>query len=79
MRRILEDEIKHGPERVDGFVDRWIESDEDLAVTRRWLHRFKAQHVRVRNEIWGCPLSEERLAAIDRGDVAPLDVAAHAG
>lgn len=79
MRRILEDEIKHGPERVDGFVDRWIESDEDLAVTRRWLHRFMAQHVRVRNEIWGCPLSEERLAAIDRGEVVPLDVAAYVG
>jgi len=27
----------------------------------------------VRNEIWNYPLPAERLAAIDRGEVAPFD------
>ena len=76
MRRILEDEIKHGPERVDGFVERWVDTDEALETTCRWLHRFMAQHVRVRNEIWGNPLSDDRLAAIDRGEIQPFDLAA---
>jgi hypothetical protein len=36
------------------------------------------QHLRLRNEIWGNPLSEDRMAAIRRGDITPmaLDLAA---
>jgi hypothetical protein len=30
-----------------------------------------AQHLRLRNEIYGFPLSEERLAAIARGEIGP--------
>jgi hypothetical protein len=73
MRRILQDEIHHGPERVEGFAETWVHSEEDLETAKRWLTEFMAQHARVRNEIWGYPLSDERLAAIDSGDVAPFD------
>jgi len=73
MRRILQDEIHHGPARVHGFPEQWIKADEDIARTTRWLRTYMAQHLRVRNEIWGYPVSAERLAAIDRGELAPFD------
>jgi hypothetical protein len=65
MRRIVEDEMHHGPERIDGFARNWVRSEEDLATATRWLRDFMFQHLRVRNEIWRYPLSAERLAAID--------------
>ncbi|MBM2812392.1 MAG: hypothetical protein HW416_3151, partial [Chloroflexi bacterium] len=73
MLEILADEIHHGPERVDGFAETWVRNDEDLATAKTWLRRFMAQHLRVRNEIWNFPLTEGRLEAIDRGEVAPLE------
>jgi hypothetical protein len=73
MRRILQDEIHHGPERVQGFAESWVRDEGDLETAKRWLTAFMAQHMRVRNEIWNCPLSEDRLAAIDRGEAAPFD------
>lgn len=73
MRRILQDEIHHGPERVQGFAEAWVRDEEDLETAKHWLTEYMAQHVRVRNEIWNFPLSLERLAAIDRGEVAPFD------
>lgn len=72
MQKIVKDEMGHGPERIDGYVERWISSDDQLQADARWLRAFMAAHLRVRNEIWGYPLSEERLAAIDRGEVLPL-------
>lgn len=73
MRRILQDEIHHGPERVHGFAHTWVRNEEDLETAKHWLTAFMAQHVRVRNEIWNYPLTAERLAAIDRGEAAPFD------
>ena len=71
MARIVEDEVEHGPLRVRGFARTWIRDEADLALATRLLHEFMVQHVRVRNEIYGNPLSEERLAAIDRGEIEP--------
>jgi hypothetical protein len=67
MRRIVEDEMHHGPERIDGFAQTWVRSEDDLATATRWLRAFMVQHLRVRNEIWRYPLSEERLAEIEQG------------
>lgn len=72
MRTIVKDELHHGPERIDGYAQQWVRTDVELGQDARWLQAFMAAHLRVRNEIWGHPLSEERLAAIDRGEVAPL-------
>src|SRR5262249_6222402 len=83
MGRIVEDEIEHGPLRVRGFSRTWVRDDADLESAKRLLREFMVQHVRVRNEIYGNPLSEERLAAIDRGEIEPWELpvpveAAHA-
>lgn len=75
MRSIVRDELRHGPDRIDAYVDRWIQTEEQLETDAFWLKAFMAGHLRVRNEIWGHPLPEERLAAIDRGEVAPLAAA----
>ncbi|HWP29899.1 MAG TPA: hypothetical protein VNM50_10235, partial [Chloroflexota bacterium] len=71
MGRIVEDEIEHGPLRVRGFARTWIRDEADLEAAKRLLREFMAQHLRVRNEIYGYPLSPERLAAIDRGEIEP--------
>lgn len=74
MRRILQDEIHHGPERIDDFAHHWVRDEHDLEVATSWLRRIMQQHLRVRNEIWRNPISQERLAAIDRGEIAPYEI-----
>ena len=71
MKKIVADEMRHGPEKLDGFVEEHVESEADLARAAEALTAFMAQHLRLRNEIYGFPLSEERLAAIGRGEVGP--------
>lgn len=73
MRKITREEMGHGPARIEGYVRRWIRSEDELNEDARWLRAFVAAHLRARNEIWGYPLSEERLAAIDHGEVEPFD------
>ena len=69
MRRIVKDEMHHGPERIDGFARDWIAADGDLAIASGWLRRFMSQHLRVRNEIWRYPLPEQRLTELDRHEL----------
>jgi hypothetical protein len=74
MGRIVEDEVEHGPLRVRGFARTWVRDEADLELAKRLLREFMAQHLRVRNEIYGNPLSPERLAAIDRGEIEPWEL-----
>ena len=71
MGQIVTDELEHGPMRVRGFAQAMVRDEADLALAARLLHAFMAQHLRVRNEIYAYPLSAERLAAIDRGEIEP--------
>ena len=45
----------------------------DLALAQRLLREYMIQHLRVRNEIYGNPLGEERLAAIER-EIEPWEL-----
>jgi len=74
MRLIVRDELGHGPGRVRGFVQQWVHDEATLDRAAALLTEYMYQHLRLRNEIWGNPLSEERLAAIRRGEIAPLAV-----
>lgn len=76
MGRILDDEIEHGPLQVRGFAQNIVRDEADLDLAKRLLKEFMEQHVRVRNEIYGYPLSEERLAAIGRGEIEPWQLPA---
>ena len=71
MKKIVADEMRHGPEKVDGFVEAHVTTEGDLTRAADALIAFMAQHLRLRNEIYGFPLSEDRLAAIARGEVGP--------
>ena len=71
MRRIVVDEMGHGPGRIEGYARDYVHSEEELREDLRWLDVFMLAHLRVRNEIWGYPLGEERIAALARGDVGP--------
>jgi hypothetical protein len=71
MGGIVQDEAQHGPLRVRGFVQTHLRDEADLALAKELLREFMAQHLRVRNEIYSHPLSADRLAAIDRGEIEP--------
>jgi hypothetical protein len=71
MRKIAHDEFDHGPGRVDGYVRQWITSPDQIAIDCQALGAFMLAHLRVRNEIWNYPLSEERILQIERGEGSP--------
>lgn len=79
MRTIVRDELEHGPGRVHGFVQEHADDEAALDLAASLLTEYMYQHLRLRNEIWGNPLSEERLAAIRRGEITPMPVAVGAG
>ncbi len=64
MRKIVRDEMGHGPGRIDGYAREWVETDQQLEEDARWLDAFMLAHLRVRNEIWGYSLTEERIAEL---------------
>ncbi len=74
MRTILRDELGHGPGRVRGFAQEWVHDGATLERAEALLANYMWQHLRLRNEIWGLPLSEARLAAIRRGEITPMRV-----
>jgi hypothetical protein len=65
MGRIYKDEVGHGPGLVREYAQARVQSAEQLEEDKRSLARFMSHHLRLRNEIYRYPLSEERLAAID--------------
>jgi len=76
MRAIAAEELDHGPHRVPGFVAKYVQTEADLARAASLLRELMAQHLRVRNEMFAYPLSPERLAAIDRGEIEPWPMTA---
>ena len=75
MREITADEMDHGPGRVRAFARERVPDEATLERAEAILTAYMYQHLRLRNEIWGNPLSEERLAAIRRGDIEPWPLA----
>jgi hypothetical protein len=78
MRAIAAEELDHGPNRVPGFVAKYIKSETDLERAKDQLRALMAQHLRVRNEMFAYPLAAERLAAIDHGEIEPWPMGAAA-
>jgi hypothetical protein len=65
MGDIAEDELQHGPAHIHEFVEAHVHTDEDLRLALQSLTAIMAQHLRVRNEIYGYPLSEAELGSYD--------------
>src|SRR5262249_22054109 len=76
MRAIADDEVDHGPRPGPGVAAKYVNSESDLAQATDQLREVMTQHLRVRNEIYRYPLSAERLAAIDAGQIEPWAMAA---
>lgn len=74
MGVIFHDEMRHGPVHIP-HIARAIRTDEDLETARHIITEKAVAHLRLRNETFGYPLTEARMAEIDAGiRVEPLPV-----
>jgi len=71
MQQVLDDEMDHGPRSL-AVVPEYVHGEDDLAAVMHYTRLRGDQRLRWRNEQFGYPLSAERLAAIMRGEIAPL-------
>jgi hypothetical protein len=70
-RVIYDDEVDHMRTGAEG-LRRTVKTAEDWAIVERLTRDIALQRVRMRNEMFGYPLSEERLQEIDAGHIEPL-------
>ncbi len=74
MGIIFHDEMRHGPVHIP-HIARAIRNDDDLETARHIITEKATAHLRLRNETFGYPLTEARMAEIDAGvGVDPLPV-----
>jgi hypothetical protein len=71
MQQVLDDEMDHGPRSL-AVVPQYVHDEADLAAVMHYTRLRGDQRLRWRNEQFGYPLGVERLAAIMRGEIAPL-------
>jgi hypothetical protein len=71
MQQVLDDEMDHGPRSLS-VVPQYVHGEDDLAAVMHYTRLRGDQRLRWRNEQFGYPLSAKRLAAIIRGEIAPL-------
>ena len=74
MGVIFHDEMRHGPVHIPRIA-KAIRADDDLEKARHIITEKAIAHLRLRNETFGHPLTEARMAEIDAGvHVEPLPV-----
>ena len=74
MGIIFHDEMRHGPVHIP-HIAQAIRNDDDLETARHIITEKATAHLRLRNETFGYPLTEARMAEIDAGiHVEPLPV-----
>jgi hypothetical protein len=71
-KEISGDEMFHGPIHI-AAASRRIKTREQLERASSVLAQYLKYHLRMKNEQFGHPLSNERLEEIDQGKVQPLD------
>lgn len=72
FRQIVNDEIGHMQSGARGLA-RVVKTDEDFATVKQMVREVSRQRVRMRNDMFGNPLSAERLREIDEGKIEPLN------
>jgi hypothetical protein len=74
MQIIYEDEMRHGPIHIPEVAER-LTSEADFEAAEAIIHAKAKAHLRLRNETFGYPLSDERMREIDTGiGVEPLRI-----
>ena len=66
MGDIASDELEHGPKHIHSFVEAHINTQDELDLACQALTAIMAQHLRLRNEIYSYPLSEQELLTYDQ-------------
>ncbi len=70
--RIAGDEIDHMKTGAEGLRS-LVQTEEQWDKVKRMVRDLSRQRVRMRNEMFGFPLSEERLQEIDEGNIQPVN------
>jgi hypothetical protein len=65
---VYDDEVDHAAHGADELAGA-SNSEADWALAHEMVAAISAQRLRMRNEQFGFPLSDERVAQIDRGDI----------
>lgn len=74
MHVIFEDEMRHGPVHIAEAANK-IDTERDFELAVRILEAKAKVHLRLRNETFGYPLTEERMREIDNGlNIEPLQL-----
>jgi hypothetical protein len=74
MKIIYEDEMRHGPIHIPEVAER-LTSEADFQAAAEIIEAKGRAHLRLRNETFGYPLTEERMREIDAGiGVASLNI-----
>lgn len=68
---IYDDEVDHMKTGAEG-LRRVVKTSEEWEKCKRLVREVMRQRVRMRNDMFGNPLSEERLAEIDAGKIEPF-------
>src|SRR5690242_12293372 len=71
FRVIFTDEIDHMQTGAEG-LRRVVKTAEEWDTCKRLVREVHRQRVRMRNDMFGEPLSEERLREIDEGKIQPF-------
>lgn len=71
-KEIADDEMFHGPIHIAAAARR-IQTDEQLEEVKQIVTQYLHCHLRMKNEQFGYPLTNERLVEIDYGKVKPLE------
>ncbi|MFQ5902897.1 MAG: hypothetical protein ACE5JO_04330 [Candidatus Binatia bacterium] len=74
MKVIFEDEMRHGPIHIPEAAKK-IRTDEDFLLIKRIVEAKARAHLRLRNETFDYPLTENRMKEIDDDlNIEPLPV-----
>jgi hypothetical protein len=74
MQIIYEDEMRHGPIHIPDVAER-LTGEADFHAAEEIIQAKGKAHLRLRNETFGYPLTEQRMREIDAGiGVVSLDI-----
>ena len=68
---VLHDEQEHGASEGRDLLYPLVRSEEDFHVSAEVIREHSTIRLRIRNQQFGYPLSEDRIEAIIRGDIEP--------
>lgn len=72
-KSIYDDEVPHG-EHGEHLADTYLTTEAEWTRAREILIELSKQRLRMRTEMYGMPIDEQRIAEISEGKIEPLPV-----